>query len=909
MRFIIGLLCLFSFYMGLFSKSYGKDIAVGFIYREPPEEAFYLYDWLVVDPDNFSWEKFDEKFYIKNRKAKLIAYVSLGEIEPYRSYYKEIKKDWILGENKAWKTYIADIRNKEYQKFLIEKVIKNLDRFDGIFFDTLDSYQQVLKPQEFKSYEDSMIDFLKEIRKKYSNKTILVNRGFEIADKVVGIVDGFVAESLFYGIDVKSMKYKKMSKEDTQWLLDKLSQIKNLGFIVIVIDYVDPKNKKLAKEVAQKIYQLGFIPYVADKNLQTVGTSIYQLIPRKVLMFYDSKENDVAYSTIHRLYQLYVEYLGYIPVLQDIQKGLPARFLADEYAGVLIRLSKVENEKRFIDWVKKQIDDGIKVFFLDYFPVSEDLLSLLGINYYGIKSTFDKADILEKRYNYFEIEPDFDSIPLVNVKEGNPVLTIKVNSKAFVPFAITKWGGYALEGSFLRIFGENELFVFDPVKVFRDIFNPDFPALDITTENGRRILTAHIDGDAFFGVADFEPSKTVGEIIRDKIIKKYNIPHTVSIIEGEISPEGLYSEKSKRLEEVARSIFKLDNVEIASHSFSHPFKWRKIEELSRNKNNTEGYSLPIKGYTFSLEREIIGSVNYINEKLAPKDKKVKVFLWTGDCVPSEEAIKLTYKLGIYNTNGGDTVIDSKNPFFSYIGPMGLNRDEYFQIYAPIQNENIYTDLWKDYYGYINVISTYKLTDKPYRFKPIFIYYHFYSGQKLLSLKALDEVYSYALSQEVNPMFLSEYDQRVLEFRNTAICRDIRDDSIIIRGEGNLRTVRLDKDVKVDIFNSKGVVGFKKINDSTYIHLDNSGDYKLSYSDTLPNFYLIDSNGQIEDFKVEADKVKIRLKSYLPLEFRIFNRNCKVSIEPKNYSLESGAKHIHEYRFKREKEAYVEAYCN
>lgn len=353
MRFIIGLLCLFSLYIGLFSKSYGKDIAVGFIYREPPEEAFYLYDWLVVDPDNFSWERFDEKFYIKNRKAKLIAYVSLGEIEPYRSYYKEIKKDWILGENKAWKTYIADIRNKEYQKFLIEKVIKNLDRFDGIFFDTLDSYQQVLKPQEFKSYEDSMIDFLKEIRKKYSNKTILVNRGFEIADKVVGIVDGFVAESLFYGIDVKSMKYKKMSKEDTQWLLDKLSQIKNLGFIVIVIDYVDPKNKKLAKEVAQKIYQLGFIPYVADKNLQTVGTSIYQLIPRKVLMFYDSKENDAVYSTIHRLYQLYVEYLGYVPVLQDIQKGLPDRFLADEYTGILIRLSKVENEKRFIDWVKK----------------------------------------------------------------------------------------------------------------------------------------------------------------------------------------------------------------------------------------------------------------------------------------------------------------------------------------------------------------------------------------------------------------------------------------------------------------------------------------------------------------------------------------------------------------------------
>ncbi|WP_028950954.1 bifunctional glycoside hydrolase 114/ polysaccharide deacetylase family protein [Sulfurihydrogenibium subterraneum] len=909
MRFIIGLLCLFNIFMGIFSKSFAKDIAIGFIYRQPPEEAFYLYDWLVVDPDNFSWEKFDEKFYIKNKKAKLIAYISLGEIEPYRSYYKDIKKEWILGENKAWKTYIADIRNKEYQRFLLRKVIKNLDRFDGIFFDTLDSYQHVLNPQEFKSYEDAMADFLKEVRKRYPDKIILVNRGFEIADKVVGVVDGYVTESLFYGIDVKSMKYKKMSQEDTQWLLNKLNQIKNLGFKVIVIDYVDPKNKKLAKEVAKEIYQLGFIPYVADKNLQTLGTSIYQLIPRKVLMFYDSKENDVAYSAIHRLYQVYVEYLGYVPVLYDIQKGLPDRFLVDEYAGVLIRLSKVENEKQFIDWVKKQIDDGLKVFFLDFFPVSEDLLSSLGINYYGMKSPFNKAEVLERKYNYFEIEPELESIPLVSIENANPVLTIKYNNKTFIPFAITTWGGYALEGSFLRLIGDDALFIFDPVKVFRDIFNPDFPALDITTENGRRILTAHIDGDAFFGVADFDPSKTTGEIIRDKIIKKYNIPHTVSIIEGEVSREGLYPEKSKHLEEVARSIFQLDNVEVASHSFSHPFKWIKIEKLSQNHEYVEVYNLQIKGYTFSLEREIIGSVKYINENLAPKDKKVKVFLWTGDCVPSEEALKTTYKLKIYNTNGGDTTIDAKNPFFSFIGPMGLNRDEFFQIYAPIQNENIYTNLWRDYFGYVNVVSTYKLIDKPYRFKPIAIYYHFYSGQKLLSLKALDEVYQYALSQEVNPMFLSEYDQRVLEFRNTAVCKDVRDDSIVIRGEGNLKTVRIDKDVKVDVFNSKGVVGFKNINASTYIHLDNSADYKLSFSNTLPNFYLIDSNGQIAEFKVEENKIKIHLKSYIPLEFKIFNRNCKVSIQPKGYSQKFGDKHIYEYRFTKEKEAYVEAYCN
>ncbi|WP_297889979.1 polysaccharide deacetylase [Sulfurihydrogenibium sp.] len=726
---------------------------------------------------------------------------------------------------------------------------------------------------------------------------------------MVGIIDGLVAESLFYGLDVSTMRYKKMKEEDTKWLLDKLNYVKSLGVKVIVIDYVNPKDKKLAKEVAKKIYDLGFIPYITDKNLQTVGTSIYQLKPRRVLMFYDSKENDPAYSEIHRIYQLYVEYLGYIPVLYDIQKGLPDRFLADEFAGILVRLSKVNDERTFIKWIEKQIDDGLKVFFIDFFPVSEELLEPLGISYNQSASIFDKFQVINSKYNFFEINPDFSNVPIVNITEGEAILTVKVKDKIFVPFAITKWGGYALEGSFLRNMGQNSFFVFDPVKIFRDVLNPDFPALDITTENGRRILTAHIDGDAFFGVADFDPSKNLGEIIRDEILKKYKIPHTVSIIEGEISPEGLYPEKSQKLEEIAKSIFSLENVEPASHSYSHPYKWQEIERIDEELDKVEGYSLPIKNYKFSLEREIIGSVDYINKKLTPKDKKVKVFLWTGDCIPSENALKLTYKIGIYNVNGGDTTIDSKNPYFSLIGPMGINRNDYFQVYAPIQNENVYTNLWKDYYNYINVIDTFKLTDKPYRFKPMAIYYHFYSGQKLASLKALKEIYNYALSNEVNPMFLSEYAQRVLEFRNTAIAEDVRDDSLVVRGEGNLKTLRFDKQTYPDIFNSKGVVGFKQINNSTYIHLDNSGDYKFVFNSQIPDFYLVDSNGQITDFKKEGKKVSFKLKSYIPLEFKLYNRNCKLEVTPKNYNQSQKAGYTYEFRYKTEKEAYVEAYCN
>jgi hypothetical protein len=51
--------------------------------------------------------------------------------------------------------------------------------------------------------------------------------------------------------------------------------------------------------------------------------------------------------------------------------------------------------------------------------------------------------------------------------------------------------------------------------VFKKVFETTLLIPDLATQNCGRILTAHIDGDAFFGDAEFDPSKTTGEVIRD----------------------------------------------------------------------------------------------------------------------------------------------------------------------------------------------------------------------------------------------------------------------------------------------------------------------------------------------------------------------------------------------------------
>ncbi len=63
------------------------------------------------------------------------------------------------------------------------------------------------------------------------------------------------------------------------------------------------------------------------------------------------------------------------------------------------------------------------------------------------------------------------------------------------------------------------------------------------------------------------------------------------------------------------------------------------------------------------------------------------------------------------------------------------------------------------------------------------------------------------------MFLSEYAQRVLEFRATGIAKD--GNMWIIRNGSNLKTLRVPSYLFPDLLKSKGVIGYKRINKSNY----------------------------------------------------------------------------------------------
>jgi len=116
--------------------------AIVYYGADPSWPMLGVHDYIILDPDNVPTDAPGFDSY----RERVYAYVSLGESQKDRNYYRRLLKKWKLGKNRTWKSDIMDLSNREYRHFLLVKVIEPLYRrgFRNFFFDTLDSHQLVV---------------------------------------------------------------------------------------------------------------------------------------------------------------------------------------------------------------------------------------------------------------------------------------------------------------------------------------------------------------------------------------------------------------------------------------------------------------------------------------------------------------------------------------------------------------------------------------------------------------------------------------------------------------------------------------------------------------------------------------------------------------------------------------------
>jgi polysaccharide biosynthesis protein PelA len=612
-----------------------------------------------------------------------------------------------------------------------------------------------------------------------------------------------------------------------------------------------------------------------------------QIVRREILAVYDGRHEKSPQTTrIHMFAEMPLNWLGYKVSYVDVNGPLPPVNQMGRYRGVLTWfIEPMAAVETYLPWLDAVTAAGTRYAFLSELVPSEPpdlvgmttrILARLGlartnqfvsVTHRARITTLDPAMVgferpIDKALPDFRV---YTAIPgkatvhlaaTVPLREGVVEAVLVTTSSA---------GGSASDEYTLyhESSTEKDLWTLNPFLFFKKVFGDERqPVPDVTTLSGRRMYFSHIDGDGWNNVSEIEIYRdaqiTSADVIRREIIEPYpDLPVSVGVIAGDVIPD-LGGTLGGR--EIARKIYALPQVEVASHTYSHPFNWgffetyqRSVEEdliekaaskrisvadrmrsvllktagrtMASDKSNKfiAGSDALPRTYLkepFSLEREIQGALD-LSTSLAPPGKKAMIYLWSGNTTPFEAAIAATRAAGVRNINGGDSRLDKEFPSVFYVPPISRPVGGQRQIFAVNSNENTYTNDWLGpYYGMFMLEQTLVNTERPRRLKPFNLYYHMYSGEKASALAAIRHFVALARKSPLIPVTASRYAAIADDFFGVEI-EQVDVSAWAIRNRGAVQTVRFDDAELLELSGARsaGVLGANRHQGSLYVTLD------------------------------------------------------------------------------------------
>ncbi|WP_269539433.1 endo alpha-1,4 polygalactosaminidase [Cerasicoccus fimbriatus] len=831
---------------------------------------------------------------VKQSGAKVLAYVSVVEVAADATYANVVKETGLqpATRNATWNSSVMDLRDPAWRKFVAEQLVKTRveQGFDGFFLDTIDSAEFLIATDRANEAEvrEATVQLLREIRAAAPDAYLLMNRALPITDQASKIVDGVMVESLYQGYNFASQSYQATKPEETQHLETVLQKAQHLGMDVYVLDYVDPAKAGLAFETAARIEAKGYHALISEPRLMGASFAPLRPVARDILVFYGNLPSSEGLefpseTTTYLAWQPSLEWLGFeLRYHSLLNEGLPALPDPVDCRAIIIdgdMTVPTELQTKFWRYLGAATERGIKVFFISELPeITENQLDYVRKTF-GLSGSFESIRLLNSpkieqvKADLFGFEappmaPPSNFIDLQAPTSADIWLetsaTVDGEHYTMDPVFVATWGG-----AILRPFDG----MVDPLKFFQQFFDPlilgeavlgpvDYPVPDVTTAFGRRIYFSHIDGDGFYSKSAVDVGKYSGEVIMEQIIEKYPLPVTASIITGEAQGRVaiLKEPEPGKFAELARELFALPNVEVSSHTFSHPFFW-STEDHEIGVYKTQSLEIEDSYSTgeINYNQEIVGSTNFINEELAPEGKTSELVLWSGNCRPPPEALAVAREAGVLNMNGGQTVISRVTPFRSLIGPKALEWRGEVQIHAPNQNENVYNNAFGDglFNGFSKVIDTFELTESPVRFKPVDVYYHFYSADRPDAFQALDTVMEWVMTQELFPMTATNYVRLVQDSRSARIYRTAN--GFLLQSQGQLRTWRMPEALGYpDMQRSVGLLGYTDFQGQRYLATDGREFVQLVLSSSPPTTPFLE--GATIPFKVTRNGDQFTLQA-------------------------------------------------
>ncbi|MGI9387694.1 MAG: MJ1477/TM1410 family putative glycoside hydrolase [Methyloligellaceae bacterium] len=246
------------------------------------------HDLVVID---YSLDGTDQKKFTKTQlsalkqkpdggKRIILAYLSIGEAENYRYYWrsswKKAPPNWLAKENPEWRgNFLVKYWKPAWQKLIFGNEKSYLSRiiaagFDGVFLDRVDAYDHWTRSRA--TARNDMINFVDRLshdaKKRQQGFLVFVQNAEELLSDADyrNQLDGVVKEDLFFGAQSHT---NRNSKSLVRAHIKHLRLARDHGLPVLVVEYLTSFPER-ASQAVQEIRDLGFIPYISNRPLDTL---------------------------------------------------------------------------------------------------------------------------------------------------------------------------------------------------------------------------------------------------------------------------------------------------------------------------------------------------------------------------------------------------------------------------------------------------------------------------------------------------------------------------------------------------------------------------------------------------------------------------------------------------------------
>ncbi|WP_191090125.1 MJ1477/TM1410 family putative glycoside hydrolase [Histidinibacterium aquaticum] len=246
--------------------------SIGLQGADPDEVAQSAADLVIID---YSKTGTDEGAYsprdVRRMQTRpdggrrlVLAYINVGEIETYRSYWQEAWNTrppaWILGPNPNWpKHFYVRYWDPEWRNIILRGPDAFLNRiidagFDGVMVDGSDTFE--LRQAQRPSAPAEMVDLLAELadvaHRRSPGFLVIPNNaeGLVSFPKFLSSVDGLLKEDLYFGVEQDGTVNEPGM---VNWSLERLDAARSAGLPVFLIEYLEtPSQRSVVRERAAK---------------------------------------------------------------------------------------------------------------------------------------------------------------------------------------------------------------------------------------------------------------------------------------------------------------------------------------------------------------------------------------------------------------------------------------------------------------------------------------------------------------------------------------------------------------------------------------------------------------------------------------------------------------------------------